>query len=71
LNTVRERASDQFSAMMTCQIELARVARAKKFLHCDKIFAKTCCTIPTISYNYEQVTSVFTHFKLQRVDEGS
>ena len=45
------------------------IRRAEKFLHEQKFFAKTCCTISTISYNYEQVTSVFTHFESQRVDE--
>jgi hypothetical protein len=44
-------------------------ARAKFFLRRAIFFAKTCCTISAISYSYEQVTSVYTHFKPLRVDE--
>lgn len=36
--------------------------RAKKIFARGKILEKTCCTNSTISYNYQQVTSVFARF---------
>jgi hypothetical protein len=41
----------------------------KNFLRDTKILRKTCCTISTISYNYQQVTTVYTRSMLRRIDE--
>ena len=46
----------------TINERVVEVTARKNFLRNAKFFPKTCCTISTISYNYEQVTSVFARF---------
>ena len=59
-----ERAKVRFcGAQIDVRKRRSATRGAKNFLRRAKFFAKTCCTISTISYNYQQVTSVFTHFK--------
>ena len=52
------RQSWQLIAFSQANGSVARTTHLRK----AQIFAKTCCTISTISYNYQQVTSVFARF---------
>ena len=62
LNRARARELDEFGALKHRNTIIKQRAARKNFLREAKIFAKTCCTISTISYNYQQVTSVFARF---------
>jgi hypothetical protein len=69
IESARTLARTIFSRAKSENGGLQTVRYRKNFLRTTKIFAKTCCTISTISYNYQQVTSVFTHFKKRLINE--
>lgn len=50
-------------------MDFKRRASRKNFLCATKILTKTCCTNSTISYNYQQVTSVDARFTCDSFDE--